>query len=915
MTRMIERWFPCAEVSDASTAGWGSGNNEANLFTWFAKRPLVQAKAAVLTSLLPWPDDEHEQRRLQDLVRRALQGRDTAWGEVVAEIEAHYGSSPSTLDPFSGRAMIPLEAARLNAMAYGIDYSPVATMAGRLLADYPMRDWSDEPPLPFGKSDGYGEMRLLDDVTAVLSEVGRRHTEDVSQFYPAEQGQVPWGYLWAITLPCQECGGRFPLIGSLSLRGPQPKKGDAGESFRFVVNKSRRTFEVQVVEGMPDTQPTLVSAVKGGRTIPGKSAVCLFCEHVHPVAVHRRMMNERLGEDVLLLVGEMANGTGKKVFRVPTSDDHAAIKKASQALANEPDFPGHIPAVPDERIPVGNTSVIQPSAYGYDSYGDLCNERQTLSLTRLARVIADLGTELHEEVGLSEDYAAALVGYAASVFVRKLRRSTRGARLQVYRDGRASGVEHIFTNEASIAFSYEYFETGPYEGPGTWDSVTERTIASLTTQVGRAGGRPGVIERGTAIALPLASASIDAVITDPPYDEMIPYSDASDLFYIWLKRVLSTTQPWFSFTADPDGVQEKTDEAIVKKFRARKTASDHRTRDFYDSMIGRAFAEANRVVKKDGVVTIVFGHGDPEVWHRLLGAIAAGGLVLTGSWPAKTESGGSAGSANIVTTLTMSCRPAPSNRPVGRANLVESQVRAEVRSRVPSWEAAGLAPTDQLMASAGPAMEVVGQYEKVLDNLGDPVQADRYLIIARRAVEEAAAIEIDHLPLETFDARTRFALSWTRLYGRSVAPKSEARWQALAADLDFDSLSGLLEDSGKGVRLSRASEFTGEPNEAASVIDVALSMAAAWPNGLDAVAEALALSGRSLDDPYLWAAMSFLSSRLPEGDPDANAWTGLVRNKRGIGAVTREVVSTRKHADEQDQAWTLFDDGRDGESE
>ena len=36
----------------------GSGKSEKNLFTWFAARPLAQAKAAVVTSLLPWPDDE-----------------------------------------------------------------------------------------------------------------------------------------------------------------------------------------------------------------------------------------------------------------------------------------------------------------------------------------------------------------------------------------------------------------------------------------------------------------------------------------------------------------------------------------------------------------------------------------------------------------------------------------------------------------------------------------------------------------------------------------------------------------------------------------------------------------------------------------------------------------------------------------
>ncbi len=314
-------------------------------------------------------------------------------------------------------------------------------------------------------------------------------------------------------------------------------------------------------------------------------------------------------------------------------------------------------------------------------------------------------------------------------------------------------------------------------------------------------------------------------------------------------------------------------------------------------MISRAFAEARRVVSTDGVVTIVFGHGDPEVWHRLLDAITDAGLVLTGSWPAKTESGGSAGSANIVTTLTMSCRPAPADRPIGRANLMEAEVRREVRVRVPMWDAAGLAPTDQLMASAGPAMEAVGRYEQVLDHRGNAVDPARYLVVARRAVEEAAAIEIDHLPLNAFDARTRFTLSWARLYRRSVAPKSEARWQALASDLSTDELRGVLRDASKGVRLGDAKDWHGEISESSSTIDVAMAMAKAWPEGLDAVAEVLLAAGRDAEDDYLWAALGYLSSLLPDADPDAAAWTALVRNRRGVGAVTRGVASGRLQAD------------------
>ena len=107
--RMIERWFPCTEVSEASSGGWGSGQSEKALFSWFAARPLAQAKAAVLTSLLPWPDDEVEQARLKALVQCALAERDGKHSELIAELLHDYGGGARLLDPFSGRAMIPLK--------------------------------------------------------------------------------------------------------------------------------------------------------------------------------------------------------------------------------------------------------------------------------------------------------------------------------------------------------------------------------------------------------------------------------------------------------------------------------------------------------------------------------------------------------------------------------------------------------------------------------------------------------------------------------------------------------------------------------------------------------------------------------------------------------------------------------------
>ena len=119
--RMIERWFPCAEVSEQSARGWDRGFAEKSLFTWFASRPLAQAKAAVICSLLPWPDDPDEQERLKNLVRKAMTDYDAANQELRDELAKHYPDGAKLCDPFSGRAMIPLEAARLGVKAWGID--------------------------------------------------------------------------------------------------------------------------------------------------------------------------------------------------------------------------------------------------------------------------------------------------------------------------------------------------------------------------------------------------------------------------------------------------------------------------------------------------------------------------------------------------------------------------------------------------------------------------------------------------------------------------------------------------------------------------------------------------------------------------------------------------------------------------
>lgn len=896
MTRMIERWFPCTEVSESSGKGWGSGRSENALFVWFAARPIAQAKAAVLTSLLPWPEDEAEQKRLQEIVRAAMRDRYGAWEDVRREIVAHYSVSPRILDPFSGRGTIPLEAARLGINALGVDYSPLASLGSELLTDYPFRDWSKEPALPFGEASLDG--RLTADVRSVLAEIGRRCTESMASFYPASGGSVPWGYLWAMTLPCQECGRRFPLFGSNELRRPEtrpatkskPAFHDSGQSFYVEVDQERGTFEIVVHEGAPLRPPTLVAGLKAdGKRAKGKAAVCPFCDHAHPLAVHQRLAQEKQGEDYLLVVADIDTEFGK-TYRSADERERIAAADAAVELRRERPFSPLLSAVPTEQIPENNGATIRPQLYGATAYGDICVGRQTLAFVRTARIINELGQELLQD-GLSMDYVRCLSAYAASVLVKRIRYSTRGAILYV----RNQQVGDVFANEGTLNFSHDFFEAGIGDGPGTWTSVSASEISTLKI-VTDGRGSPAEIARGSATALPYRDESVAAVVTDPPYDAMVYYSDLSDVFYCWVKRALAWSRPEIAVTGDPRGLQDKQIEIIVKEHG--KAPGEHRDRAHYDSNISRAFSEMRRVVATDGVVTIVFGHGEPEVWHRLLTAIHGGGLVLTSSWPARTESGSRQNKANIETTLTMACRPAPPNREVGRAAAVEAEVKREVAARMAHWSRSGLAPTDMLMASAGPAMEVVGRYSDIVNNKGVSVAADHYLVVARRAVQDAEAVEIDHHPLDTFDARTRFALWWVRLYRKSVAAKSELRWQALASDMEVAAVRDLVPDADKGCRFVSAKEFRAAINDQSSVINVALAMARAWPEGLDAVGEVLLASGRDQDDSFLWAAVSFLADRIPDGDADAIAWNNLLRARKGVASAAKGVSAARKAAGE-----------------
>src|SRR6266508_4098718 len=608
---------------------------------------------------------------------------------------------------------------------------------------------------------------------------------------------------------------------------------------------------------------------------------------------------QQFGEyrDELLFAAD-TEGETKKVFRTLRPEERAAAAKVD--LSSLPTS-GAYTAVPNEQIAAGNVHTVMASGYGYRTFGALMCDRQTLQFVETAQAIRTCHNEMRD-AGLSPEYSGALASFAGAILVRKLKYSTRGANLQPFGRSDGSGnnnlaVRHVFAKEAVVAFQFDYFETGPGSGPGTWASLSATGLKPLETHLNGLSGQPARFRQANAMALPYRDASVDAVVTDPPYYDMIEYADASDLFHVWLKRVLFDIEPdLFGDRAagGKDGLQNKDDEIIVR--RVHEPGRIRHDKDFYEASLSKAFAEARRVLRPDGHLVVVFGHSDPDAWRRLLGALHEAGFVVTSSWPSRSESANT-GVASIKVTVTIGCRVASDGRPSATAAQVDREVAEVVRGRVRGWARDGLALSDQMMAAYGPAMEVYGRYGAVQLTDGTEAPLDRYLTLARKAVREATALRLDQLPLETFDALTRLAVFWLRLYGRTSVPKGEARFMAQADNLRLEDVRGaLLAESTAGFRLLVTPPTHVGPDSPA--FDVARAVAGAFADGgTEAAATMLAQAERAPDDEHLWAVIGELVAQLPPDDATAKALTAVQRNTSPIQNLAKGIATVQADAD------------------
>jgi putative DNA methylase len=533
----------------------------------------------------------------------------------------HDFSDVIVLDPFMGGGTAVGECLRLGAKVIGCDLNPVAWF----LVSQAMRDIKVPTLL-----DAYRE--LAQKVSAPIGDMYWTRCEGCG-------GNAQTQYTaWVKQVSCEACGSQADL------------------HLNSVVMADMATRGAGLIDCPECGHPWWVAAVRD-------SATCPSCKHrfvpAEPRSRNTHYHCDACGHDGRILdtiretedppshrlrtLTVWCNCCGKR-HQAPSAEDVARLEAIERDVAERFDDL----AIPRTAIPSGRNTD-QMRKYGYRYWWQMFNARQLLGLSKLFSAIRDV----------DDDPSRELLTLLASASL-EFNSMFCGAK------GLGTGaIRHVFAHHAFIPAKtpLEANLWGVHRSSGGFSTlfkdrilrgrkwaetpVERRFTGSKAEKVPipgeRLAARPAtsfqelpdddadmLILNQSSESLPeIPDASVDFVITDPPYADSVMYSELSDYFYVWLREALGHDHPNFA----AEHVDDRR-EAVHNHGRGRDGA-------FYEEVLGNVFTEAVRTLKPGGRIAFTFHHGGDGAWMYLTRALRFAGLVVERWWPvfAEMESG------------------------------------------------------------------------------------------------------------------------------------------------------------------------------------------------------------------------------------------------------------------------------------
>ena len=940
--RLIEEWLPINEISvDAIREGGAlAGHPPVNqLHVWWARRPLVAARAAVAASLLKFDSDHNSfiaavgsdsavvSERLEMDAAKAR----GVWSDVTFSNERAFKHNltpseaewlrenlavpdPLVVDITAGGGSIPFEAGRLGLRSVANELNPVAALILRATCQWPQQYGYD----------------LVDAYSAVSTRFRKRVNELLEGVYPPEPQlseaeklkefettraqRYVWSYLWARVVSCPSCKGQIPL-------SPNWRLTSGGTGIRLIPDVVNGTCSFEIVNGVAQQSPGTVKDAIATCPYPNCGAT------TQRDYIAQEAQASRLSHQLYCVIYRdqwwplTKSGRPRKRpktnrgFRIatPKDDNSAWVAQRLKELGPQWDTAD---VLPNEAVPLGNDN--RPHNYGMSPWRNMFSIRQQLAHGYCVQAFKELVDE-DRTAGVLENTRKAAWCYVALALDKLINRNSLLSRWNAGKET----VEATFDSH-DFGMKWSYAEMAvTIEGLGLdWasddlqDCIKELvgmsgypdpssgTVAmALPEETQRAVPTKQVTVESADLLLSLGDGSVDAIVFDPPYYDNVSYAELSDYFYVWLKRTAGYVHPeWFG-----DYLTDKTNEAIASPARFRmgngavkraKSVKDLAYDDYVERM-RRIFSECRRIIKDDGIMTIMFTHKTTDAWDALTVGIIDAGFRITATWPVKTESDSSLNirdRAAARSTILLACRP-KTGHTAGSSSWeqVEQEVARAVRARLPILEGYDLRPLDIYLAAFGPALEVISNNWPIRRELANPqrpndpfaVTPNDALQVARREVFAARRRRISSLWANNpGDPLTEFYILSQDSTGSATIPFDEANMVArcIGLELGKDPAMQIYEKKGSNINLltgnRRLEQGKISPSAPSfrSIDRVHIAIALAGSSGVNSAMQWCRMQGFRDDAPFkgtLEALLRIMRSDDPDMGPARTLWSEM----------------------------------------
>jgi putative DNA methylase len=453
--------------------------------------------------------------------------------------------------------------------------------------------------------------------------------------------------------------------------------------------------------------------------------------------------------------------------------------------------------------------------------------------------------------------------------------------------------------------TWDYMESNVFNPEGaSWYAAISQTGKVLRASL------PHTVAQGSCIQQPahkvrFPSDHFDAVLTDPPYYDNVPYAAISDFFYVWLKRAVGDLFPeLFAMPATP-----KQEEAVAELPLLRGMAKEKavlslgiKSAEYFESLLTGSFKESHRLLKPGGVAVIVYAHKTTTGWETMLNGLVEAGLVVTGSWPMHTEKKGrlrEIASAALASSIYMVCRK-QDREPLGFWNELQPRIQARVEHKLAQFWNEGIAGGDFFISAIGPGMEEFSRYQRVETYAGEPVGVAQLLEFIRRVSTDFLVHRLlKDASREAIDREAQFYLTYRWTYLENKVPFDDARKIASAEGVDLEQLwgkGGFVHKSGADVEVLGPHK-RGQVKQVEHMVDAMHRACQLWEKGQKAeINRLLAETGYGQRGAF-WQLCQAVAECLINGSKEKQLLEGLLIGKDGYIRDSAGIVPEAQEAE------------------